>query len=133
MKTTELELVTDEAATPTKQLAPFDSFKREVEKLKVTAETLTVSDVNQRLTLLPYGLVHSAARNSDWRYNFGRVFYDGFFPAMVTSFSPMASKSGNGGSSLNCCTATDSRGCEIASAVLLLMGQASTVEGLRSW
>lgn len=31
-----------------KQLAPFDSFKAEVEKLKATAETLTVTDIADR-------------------------------------------------------------------------------------
>ncbi len=33
---------------PMKQLAPFDEFRAKAEKLKVTAETLTVSDVKDR-------------------------------------------------------------------------------------
>jgi hypothetical protein len=46
--TQEMELVPETSGENAKQIAPFDSFKREVEKLKVTAETLTVTDVNDR-------------------------------------------------------------------------------------
>ena len=46
--TTEMELVPETSGENAKQLAPFDSFKRGMEKLKVTAETLTVTDVNDR-------------------------------------------------------------------------------------
>lgn len=43
-----LEVVSkNEAETPTKQIAPFDSFKEQVERLKATAETLTITDVSQ--------------------------------------------------------------------------------------
>lgn len=42
------ELVTDNAGQDAKQLAPFDEFKAQVERLKSTAQTLIVSDVNDR-------------------------------------------------------------------------------------
>ncbi len=37
-----------EGEAPMKQLAPFDHFRAQAEKLKVTAETLTVTDINDR-------------------------------------------------------------------------------------
>jgi colicin import membrane protein len=46
--TTEMELVPANAGENAKQIAPFDSFKAEVERLKVTAETLTVSRVDDK-------------------------------------------------------------------------------------
>lgn len=45
----ELELVPAESAEPVmKQLVPFDGFREKVEKLKATAETLTVTDASDR-------------------------------------------------------------------------------------
>lgn len=49
-ETTEtMELVPEGETIPTKQLAPFDSFKERIEKLKKTAETLVVTDVNDKV------------------------------------------------------------------------------------
>lgn len=49
MPTQELELAPVQAdEKPMKQLAPFDEFRAQAEKLKVTAETLTVTDINDK-------------------------------------------------------------------------------------
>lgn len=48
-QTEELELAPPQAGeAPMKQLAPFDAFRAQAEELKVTAETLTVTDINDR-------------------------------------------------------------------------------------
>lgn len=47
--TAELELAPAQAGeSPMKQLAPFDAFRAQAEKLKFTAETLTVTDISDR-------------------------------------------------------------------------------------
>ena len=49
MNTTELELAPVQPdEPPMRQLAPFDQFRAQAEKLKVTAETLTVTDINDK-------------------------------------------------------------------------------------
>lgn len=46
--------------------------------------TLRVTDASQKNTLIPWSLVHTADRNSQWAGNCGRLVYDGYFLTTLT-------------------------------------------------